>query len=119
MFSSHPSEPMVNQRRFPDSAPRSNCNNIDLLVCPGIVQESDVLFTTKKITSCDGQSGYGNLLGYSSSWLFASSDTRDSRSCLLQALTGDSDPSIDSDYYCRNRLQKFIWALETKRRVFL
>src|SRR6516162_10249771 len=62
LFSSHSSEPMVDQRRFSDSAPGSNCNHIDLLVCPCIVQESDVLFTTKKITSCDRQSGYGNLL---------------------------------------------------------
>src|SRR6516164_6525232 len=62
VFSSHSSEPMIDQRRFSDSTPGSNCNNIDLLVCPCIVQESDVLFTTKKITSCDRQSGYGNLL---------------------------------------------------------
>src|SRR5208282_5130435 len=61
-FSRHSSEPMVDQRRFSDSAPGNNCNNIDLLVCPCIVQETDVLFTTKNITSCDGQSGYGNLL---------------------------------------------------------
>src|SRR5215472_9004289 len=54
VFSSHSSEPMVDQRRFSDSAPGNNCNNIDLLVCPCIVQESDVLFTTKKITSCNG-----------------------------------------------------------------
>ena len=36
-------------------------HNIDLLVCPCIVQETDVLFATKNITSCNGQSGYGNL----------------------------------------------------------
>src|ERR1700741_650821 len=63
VFSSHSSEPMVDQRRFSDSAPGNNCNNIDLLVCPCIVQETDVLFATKNIASCDGQSGYGNLLG--------------------------------------------------------
>ena len=43
LFSSHPSEPMVDQRRFSDSAPGNNGDNIDLLVCPCIVQESDVL----------------------------------------------------------------------------
>src|SRR5262245_61110513 len=62
LFSSHSSQPMVDQRGLPDPSPGSNCNNIDLLVCPCIVQESDVLFTTKKITSCDRQSGYGNFL---------------------------------------------------------
>src|SRR4029077_2764061 len=54
---------MVDQRRFSDSAPGNNCGNIDLLVCPCIVQETDVLFTTKNITSCNGQSGDRNFLG--------------------------------------------------------
>src|SRR6516165_4853116 len=76
VFSSHSSQPMVNERRFSDSAPGSNCNNVDLLVCPGIVQESDVLFTTKKITSCDRQSAYGNPLRTKSCWPLASFDTR-------------------------------------------
>src|SRR6516225_8123063 len=110
---------MIDQRGLSDTGPGNDGHNVDIPVGPRVIQENDILLSTKKIASCNGQSGYGNLLGYSSSWLFASSDTRDSRSCLLQALTGDSDPSIDSDYYCRNRLQKFIWALETKRRVFL
>src|SRR6516225_6636448 len=54
LFSSHSSEPMVDQRRFSDSAPGNNCNNIDLLVCPCIVQEADVLFATKNIASRNG-----------------------------------------------------------------
>ena len=54
VFSSNSSQPMVDERRFSDSAPGNNCNNIDLLVGPCIVQESDVLFTTKDITSCNG-----------------------------------------------------------------
>ena len=62
VFSSHSSEPMVDQRRFSDSAPGNNCNNIDPLVCPCTVQETNVLVTTKNIASCDGQSGYGNFL---------------------------------------------------------
>src|SRR6516162_297548 len=53
VFSSHSSQPMVYQRRFSDPGPGNNCNNIDLLVGPGIVQESDVLFTTKNIASGD------------------------------------------------------------------
>src|SRR5580700_6725274 len=84
LFSSHSSELMVDQRRFSDSAPGNNCNNIDLLVCPCIVQETDVLFTTKNITSCDGQSGYGNLLRTKSCWPLASFDTRSGRVRLLQ-----------------------------------
>src|SRR6516165_3740902 len=44
VFSSHPSEPMIDQGRLADTAPSNDRNNIDLLVCPGIVQESDILF---------------------------------------------------------------------------
>src|SRR6516165_475730 len=47
MFNSHSSEPMVDERGLPNTSPGSNCNNIDLLVCPCLVQKSDVLFTTK------------------------------------------------------------------------
>src|SRR6267154_6227347 len=64
LFSSHSSEPMVDQRRFSDSAPGNNCHNIDLLVRPCILQETDVLFTTKNFTSCNGQSGDRNFLGH-------------------------------------------------------
>jgi hypothetical protein len=38
---------------------------------------------------------------------------------LLQALKTDSMPCVDGASYCRNRLQKFIWALKTLRRIFL
>ena len=65
LFSSHSSEPMVDQRRFSDSAPGHNGDHIDLPVCPCIVQETDVLFATKNITSCDGQSGYEIFFGAS------------------------------------------------------
>src|SRR6516225_11125922 len=104
---------MVDQRRFSDSAPGSNCNNIDLLVCPCIVQERDVLFTTKKITSCDGQSGYGNLVRCKSCWRLASPDTRSDRGRLLQALTSDSAPRLDSVCYHRHRLQKLSRVLKS------
>src|SRR5271165_4179238 len=57
VFSSHSSEPMVDQRRFSDSAPGKNCNDVDILVCPCTIQITDVLFTTKNIASCNGQSG--------------------------------------------------------------
>src|SRR5262249_40306310 len=58
VFSSNSSQPMVDERRFSNSAPGNNCNNIDLLVGPCIVQESNVLFTTKDLASSNGQSSY-------------------------------------------------------------
>src|SRR5215472_3702761 len=54
VFSSNSSQPMVDQCRFSDSAPGNNCNNIDLLVGPGIVQKSDILLSTKEIASSNG-----------------------------------------------------------------
>src|SRR5580704_14725023 len=101
LFSNHSPEPMVDQRRFSDSAPGNNCHNIDLLVCPCIVQETDVLFTTKNITSCDGQSGYGNLLRTKSCWPLASFDTQSGRGRLLQVLT--TDPTWCFDSICDRR----------------
>src|SRR5271157_4685634 len=44
LFSSHSSEPMVNERGFPDPGPGNDRNDIYLLVCPGIIQKSDILF---------------------------------------------------------------------------
>ena len=71
MFSSHPSEPMVNQRRLPDSSPGNDCNDVDILVCPCVIQESDILLSTKNVASGNGQSGYGNLLRCKSCWRLA------------------------------------------------
>src|ERR1700758_4973611 len=62
MFSSHPSEPMVDQRRLSDPSPGDYCNDVDILVCPCTIQKSDILLSAKNIASCNGQSGYGNLL---------------------------------------------------------
>src|SRR5580692_5116229 len=62
VFSGHSPEPVVDQRGFSNSAPGNNCHNIGLLVSPCIIQETDVLFTTKNIASRNGQSGYGSLL---------------------------------------------------------
>src|SRR6516165_6365248 len=103
---------MVDQRRFSDSAPGNNCNNIDLLVCPCTVQETDVLFTTKNITSCNGQSGYGNLLWTKPCWPLASSDTRSGRGRLPQFLMRDFVAGVDSIFYRRHGLQKFSRALK-------
>src|ERR1700757_748685 len=61
MVSSHPSEPMVNERGLSDTSPTNDCNDVDILVCPCTIQKSDVLLSTKKIASCNRQSGYGNF----------------------------------------------------------
>src|SRR6516162_788018 len=52
VFSSHSPEPMVNQCGLPDSAPSDNSNNIYPLVCPCLVQESDILLSPENLTSC-------------------------------------------------------------------
>src|SRR3984893_16494408 len=83
MFSSHPSEPMVNERGLSDPSPGNDCNDVDILVCPCTIQKSDILLSTKNIASCNGQSGYGNLLRCKSCWPIASSDTRSGRGRLL------------------------------------
>ena len=72
VFSSHPSEPMVDERRLPDTSPGNDGNDIYMLVCPRIIQESDILLSTKNIASCNGQSGYGNFLRSQSCWRLAS-----------------------------------------------
>jgi len=54
MFSSHPSEPMVEERRLPDTSPGNDCDDIYLWICPGSVQESDIRVSTKNISSSNG-----------------------------------------------------------------
>jgi hypothetical protein len=54
MVSSKPSEPMVDERGLPDASPGNDCNDIYLLVCPRIIQESDILLSTKHIASGNG-----------------------------------------------------------------
>src|ERR1700730_4188866 len=83
MFSRHPSEPMVDERRLSDPSPGNDCNDVDILVCPCAIQKSDILLSTKNIASGNGQSGYGNLLRCKSCWPIASSDTRSGRGRLL------------------------------------
>src|SRR5262249_61017720 len=62
LLSCHPSEPMVNERGFSNPRPGNDCNDVNILVCPRTIQESDILLSTKGIASGHGQSGYGNLL---------------------------------------------------------
>src|SRR5258708_7063947 len=119
MVRSHPSEPMVHERGLSDTSPGNNCNDVDVLVCPGTIQKSDVFLSTKNIASGNGQSGYRNPLQCESCWRLASSDMRSARGRLLQALTSDFTPCADSACYRRYRIQKFGGALETSGRVFL
>src|SRR6202011_2840865 len=118
MFSSHPSQPMVNERGLPDTGPRNDCNDVDILVCPCAIQKSDIILSTKNITSGNRQSGYGNLLRPQSCRRLTSSDTRSGRGRLQEALTSDSTARIDSACYRRYSLQKFRWILKAPRRVF-
>src|SRR5208337_2974132 len=119
MFSSHPSEPMVDERGLSDPSPGDDCNDVDILVCPCTIQKSDILLSTKHIASGNRQSGYGNLLRCKSCWWLASSDTRSGRGRLLQALTSDSTPCVDCACYRRHRLQQLVRSLETLCRIFL
>src|SRR5580704_3836990 len=47
MVSSHPSEPVVNERGLTDPSPGDDCNDVDILVCPSTIQKSDILVSTK------------------------------------------------------------------------
>ena len=67
---------MVDERGLSDPSPGNDCNDIYILVCPCKIQESDILLSTKKIASGNGQSGYGNFLRCKFCWRLASSDTR-------------------------------------------
>src|SRR6516225_4529164 len=75
IFSSHPSEPMVDQRGLANASPGNDCHDIRMLVRPCVIEKSDILFSTKNITSGNGQSGYGNLLWTLRSWRLPNSDT--------------------------------------------
>src|SRR4029077_20495443 len=99
MFSSHVSEPMVNQRGFSDTGPGDDCHDVDILVCPRTIQKSDILLSTKNIASCNGQSGYGNLLRCKSCRRLVSSDTPNGRGRLVQTLTSNSTPCGHSACY--------------------
>src|SRR6516165_5079649 len=118
MFSSHPPKPMVDGCGLPNTSPGNDGNDVHFLLCPGTIQKNHVFVSTENIASGDGQSGYGNLFRCKSCWRLASSDTRSVRGRLLQALTSDSAPRLDSVCYHRHRLQKLSRVLKSPRRVF-
>ena len=47
---------MVNERGLTDPSPGNDCNDVDILVCPRTIQKSEVLLSTKNVSS-----GKGNL----------------------------------------------------------
>src|ERR1700726_1577055 len=87
LVSSHPSEPIVNERGLPDPSPGYDRNDIYLMICPCVIQEGDILLSSENIASGNGQSGYGNLLRSKSRRRLPSSDTRSSRRSRSEALT--------------------------------
>src|SRR6516164_5657706 len=119
MFSSHSSEPMVNERRLPDTCPGNNGNDVDILLCPSTIQKSDVFLSAKNIASCNGQSGYGNSFWSESCRRPAGSDARSGTGRFLQTLTSDSTPRVDSVRYPRYHLQQLVRSPETLCRIFL
>src|SRR6266436_8765935 len=104
---------MVDQCGLPDAGPGNDRQDIYLWVCPGVIQKSDILLSTKQIASCNWQSGYGNLLRCKSCWGLAGSDTRSGRGRLQEALTSDSTPRVDCACYRRYRLEELAGSLET------
>src|SRR6516165_6851017 len=61
IFSSHPSEPMVDERRLPDAGPCNDGHDIYIPVRPRCVEESDILLSTKDVAPRKWQSCYGNF----------------------------------------------------------
>ena len=56
MLGCHRSKPMVDQRGLSNPSPGNYRNDIDILICPRIIQESDILLSTKNIAPCNRQS---------------------------------------------------------------
>ena len=104
LLTRHPSEPMVNKRGLSNPRPGNDCNDVEILVCPCTIQKGDILLSTKNIAPGHGQSSYGNplrrnLLRRRFCWPLANYCVRSRRGHLLQALTSDSTPCVDSARY--------------------
>jgi hypothetical protein len=56
MISSHPREPIVDERGLSDPSLGSDGNDVYMRICPDVIQKSDVLLSTENIASGDGQS---------------------------------------------------------------
>ena len=119
MLSRHPSEPVVDECRLPNTSPGNDCNDINTLVCPCSIQESDILLSTKNLAPCYGQSCYGNFLWSPFHSRDASSEAQIGKGRLLEALARDSMPRVDRVCYRRYHFQKLGRVLKTPRWVFL
>src|SRR5271165_146365 len=119
MCSSHSSEPMVDKCGLPDTGPGNDCNDVYMLICPGIVQESDILLTTEQIHSCNGQSRYGSLLRSQFCRRLATYAAQSARGHPLQALMRDFAPCLDRFSYCWHRLPEFGRIVKTMPWVFV
>jgi hypothetical protein len=54
IFKSHLPEPTVDQRGFPDTGPSNDGNDIYMRICPRVIQEGNILLSTKNIASGNG-----------------------------------------------------------------
>src|SRR6516165_10138856 len=54
LFSGHPPKPMINESGLPDTSPGNDRKHIYLRICPGGIQKSNILHSTKNIASGNG-----------------------------------------------------------------
>ena len=76
---------MIDQSGLSDPSPGHDGDDIYILVCPGIIQESDVFLSPKNIASCHRQSRDGNSLRLRSERRLANSNTGIGQERRLQA----------------------------------
>jgi hypothetical protein len=97
----------------------NNCDNIELQVCPSSIQESDVLFSTKNITCCNGHLATEIFFGPDLAGGFRVPTRGVGGGNLLQVPTCGLTSCGDSVCYCRHRLQQLVRSAETLCRIFL
>src|SRR5215469_16020508 len=86
LFSSHPSKPMVDQRRLSGTGPGNDSDYVHLWVRQGCIQECQVSFAPEKLFARHGQSGYRNALWCS--WYYRDLMGRSAMEHLSQAAIG-------------------------------
>src|SRR5271157_4320772 len=119
VFSCRTPEPMVDQRGLPDPSPANDGNDVYMLICPGVIQESNILLSTEQIGSRYGQSCYRYFLRPRFGQRLSSSNTRIAIGGFPQALQSDSTPCVDSVCDRRHYLHKFSRILKTAPGVFV
>ena len=119
MLHCHSPEPMVDQRGLSNPSPGNYRDDIYIFVCPCVIQESDILLSTKNIASSNRQSGYGNVLRVGSCWQLASYQVGIFFGRLPHALISNRAAFLDSARYCRQRLEKLGRRLKTPPGIFI